>query len=707
MRPFIPSTAGHLGAGALLATVLATGCVPDASRSERMDEVLLRLVEAEDARPTDGRDLALLVEASGHGTAEFRRVAIRALGRLENPALVEHIRPHLSDPAPAVRATAANAIAQASRATPGSAALATLMDRLPIEANAVVLGALARSIGRLDLEPVERVRAARVLVDMSRQPDGTDAPPATLMGVALGLESLVRGGQGQGIEGRTGRRLIELTRVAAPSSDDIDAARVRGLALAALGQARRIDRALIDGALRDPDPQVAAIALRFLPSVPPEQGETLLARAVEHPSTLALVEAYRFMEQTPRTAATCTHLFSAAASTTGQAARAVPAPARVIAMDALALPCPEVDTQRALLREAAAALPAGIDGLWQPSSHALVSLARLASEDASALLALHAEHVSPFVRAHAARAARLTGDSSTLRLLVRDDHPNVRTAAIEGIFALEGHEVDDVLLIQLEGDDPQLLMTAARLLEGSPRPADVGARALAAFERISEAERETWRDARRALLAAVVAVGDETLAERLTPYLLDYDPLVAADVAEALEKWTGRPHLATVVPLPRLSLPTVADLRAMDGASVVLHMRGGGVIEIRLHPYLAPNNAFRFYRLAREGYFDGLTFHRWVPNFVIQGGSPGANEYEGDGPFTRDEVGLLSHWRGTVGISTRGHDTGDGQIFVNLVDNVRLDHAYTVVGTVVRGMDVVDGVLEGAVIERAEIVEGG
>jgi cyclophilin family peptidyl-prolyl cis-trans isomerase len=376
-------------------------------------------------------------------------------------------------------------------------------------------------------------------------------------------------------------------------------------------------------------------------------------------------------------------------------------------MDALALPCPDLDTQRTLLREAAAALPAGSDGLWQPSSHALVSLARLASDDASAMITQHAEHVSPFVRAHAARAARLAGDSITLRLLVRDDHPNVRTAAIEGLFALEGHEADDLLLIQLDGDDPQLLMTAARLLEGSPRPADVGARALDAFERISEAERETWRDARRALLAAVVAVGDETLAERLTPYLLDYDPLVAADVAEALEEWTGRPHLATVVPLPRLSLPTVADLRAMDGASVVLHMRGGGVIEISLHPYLAPTNAFRFYRLAREGYFDGLTFHRWVPNFVIQGGSPGANEYEGDGPFTRDEVGLLSHWRGTVGISTRGHDTGDGQIFVNLVDNPRLDHAYTVVGTVVRGMDVVDGVLEGAVIERVEIVEGG
>ena len=68
----------------------------------------------------------------------------------------------------------------------------------------------------------------------------------------------------------------------------------------------------------------------------------------------------------------------------------------------------------------------------------------------------------------------------------------------------------------------------------------------------------------------------------------------------------------------------------------------------------------------------------------------------------RDEVGL--HLRGTVGISTRGRDTGDAQIFVNLVDSFRLDHLYTVFGTVVAGMDVVDDVLEGDVIDRVELV---
>ena len=112
-------------------------------------------------------------------------------------------------------------------------------------------------------------------------------------------------------------------------------------------------------------------------------------------------------------------------------------------------------------------------------------------------------------------------------------------------------------------------------------------------------------------------------------------------------------------------------------------MAGGGVFDIDLDVDAAPLSALRVARRAGEGYYDGLTFHRVAPNFVIQGGSPGANEYSGDAFYMRDELGL--HRRGTVGISTRGRDTGDAQIFVNLVDSPRLDHVYTVFGIVVVG----------------------
>jgi cyclophilin family peptidyl-prolyl cis-trans isomerase len=113
----------------------------------------------------------------------------------------------------------------------------------------------------------------------------------------------------------------------------------------------------------------------------------------------------------------------------------------------------------------------------------------------------------------------------------------------------------------------------------------------------------------------------------------------------------------------------------------------------------------RFVALARSGYYNGLTFHRIVPAFIVQGGSPGANEYVGDGAFMRDEIGLAPHVRGAAGISTRGRDTGDAQIWFNLVDNPRLDHDYTVFGRVTSGNGVLDRILECDVIERIELIE--
>lgn len=131
---------------------------------------------------------------------------------------------------------------------------------------------------------------------------------------------------------------------------------------------------------------------------------------------------------------------------------------------------------------------------------------------------------------------------------------------------------------------------------------------------------------------------------------------------------------------------------------------GGGSFDVRLRGDVAPMMAARILALAEHGYYDGLTWHRVEPDFVIQGGSPGANEYVGARTALRDELGTVSHRRGTLGMSTRGHDTGDAQWFVNLKDNARLDRDYTVWGEVVAGIDVVDGVLEGDAIRRIRAI---
>jgi cyclophilin family peptidyl-prolyl cis-trans isomerase len=146
------------------------------------------------------------------------------------------------------------------------------------------------------------------------------------------------------------------------------------------------------------------------------------------------------------------------------------------------------------------------------------------------------------------------------------------------------------------------------------------------------------------------------------------------------------------------------DLRRLASPRARITIRDVGTFELALFTSEAPASVLRFAHLAQIDYYNGLTFHRIVPNFVIQGGSPGANEYIGDPWFMRDELGLWPHVRGAVGISTRGRDTGDGQIFIDLVDNPRLDHDYTVFAQVLNGIEVIDRILEGDVIETIEII---
>jgi cyclophilin family peptidyl-prolyl cis-trans isomerase len=146
------------------------------------------------------------------------------------------------------------------------------------------------------------------------------------------------------------------------------------------------------------------------------------------------------------------------------------------------------------------------------------------------------------------------------------------------------------------------------------------------------------------------------------------------------------------------------DLRRLGAPRARITIADVGTFELALFPAEAPATVLQFMDLARSGYYAGLTFHRVVRNFVVQGGSPAANEYVGLPSQMRDEVGLWPHVRGAVGISTRGRDTGDAQIFIDLVDTPRFDHQYTVFAQVLNGVEVIDRILEGDVIEKIEIL---
>ncbi|PYR58278.1 MAG: peptidylprolyl isomerase [Acidobacteria bacterium] len=179
----------------------------------------------------------------------------------------------------------------------------------------------------------------------------------------------------------------------------------------------------------------------------------------------------------------------------------------------------------------------------------------------------------------------------------------------------------------------------------------------------------------------------------MTALLKDYDGVVATAAAAAIRSLTGE----AVRPAPVPVTPVHAIVR----------MKSGGWFGLDLGFDRAPLAAARFVRLVESHYYDGLSFHRVVSNFVIQGGSPGANEYAGDRDYMRDEMGVARNTRGSVGVSTRGANTGDAQLYINLVTNQRLDGDFTIFATVAGARDamsVVDQIAEGDEILRIEII---
>jgi cyclophilin family peptidyl-prolyl cis-trans isomerase/HEAT repeat protein len=482
--------------------------------------------------------------------------------------------------------------------------------------------------------------------------------------------------------------LLRQLASAGRADTSLDARRLRTVAAAALagsGVASTVDLASI---LDDPAPYVRREAAAALAGPAQTSAATLLPRVLADTVAAVRYEGVRALGRQGNGAAVCGALGGAASDPDDNVA--------LMAIDLLAS-CTGAAAVARL-----DSIAGTLDGVerWHRPVHALFALARRSPPAAAARLEPFVASPSFFVRAWAAQAAGAARDTAALRRLAADAHPNVRTAAVSGLAPLAGHAADSLYIAQLDLDDSQLLQEAAKALDGSTSARAVPA-LLAALARVTALRRETSRDARMALLERIGALGNSANAAALGRYTTDFDPAVAERAAEIIGRWTGDRPAVAPQPLPRLPLPTVAELRALEDSHVVLRMQSGDSIVIALFPFDAPTNTARFVRLARTGAFDGRTFHRVVPNFVIQGGSPGANEYAGDASFTRDELGLRYNWRGTVGLSTRGRDTGDGQMYINLIDNVRLDHDYTIYGVVVSGMDAVDRALEGALITRA------
>ena len=625
------------------------------------------IVLAEDRRAAAPGDYERLVESASRGSAATRALALRALGRLEQKhpsfgASADLIQRALADRNPLIRRTAAYALAQSMVARDSAARAprrAALVAALAAEKDDAVGAALMESAARLaDAASVAEVEPAVLARAIAR-------PRAT--GVASALEILSRrAGRG----GRLGEPALAWLKTAATASDSTPEARRE--AVLALSASRAIDESLAAALFASADWQVRRLALLA--------SSSLVDKAIADPAAQVRLEAVALSARHPMSGRVCGAMMTAAKDASTQVSLA--------AIDALSQ-CPEGHTQpAAALLEALAATPGSAE--WHRASHALVALALLDPAKARSLAPAHLADGGWPVRMYAARAAAWLRDDETLEMLMGDAHPNVREAALAGLRARAASPVIPGFPTDLEPArrarlrravasaltdlrDPQLIRTAAEAVKETGEPAALKDAILQAIAALDAEAADTTVDARVALIAALALA-----APGMTP--------PAPPAAHALE------------------VPSVQELRTLPVRARV-EMARGGAFEIAFLPGEAPATIARFARLVRAGYFDGLTFHRVVPNFVVQGGSPWANEYAGAPRFQRDELGFARHERGALGISTRGRDTGDAQIFIDLVDSPRLNHDYTVFARVVSGMAVVDGILEADVIQRISILK--
>ncbi|MCS3924385.1 peptidylprolyl isomerase [Methanosalsum natronophilum] len=130
-----------------------------------------------------------------------------------------------------------------------------------------------------------------------------------------------------------------------------------------------------------------------------------------------------------------------------------------------------------------------------------------------------------------------------------------------------------------------------------------------------------------------------------------------------------------------------------------------GDISLQLFENDAPNTVENFVKLAKDGFYDGLTFHRVIPDFVIQGGCPKGDGTGGPGYSIKCEINDNKHGEGALSMAHAGKNTGGSQFFITHSPQSHLDGVHTVFGKVNKGMNVVNEIKPGDVIRKVQVLD--
>lgn len=350
---------------------------------------------------------------------------------------------------------------------------------------------------------------------------------------------------------------------------------------------------------------------------------------------------------------------------------------------------------------------------------ALLALAEGKSARADEALGVATRSLDASLRHAAASAAAALGRADILERLARDASPAVRSAALQGRLA-ELPEADATGVAEAAVGDPDAGVRATALEWFREHPRVPAAVLWRAVERSAD---DLIPDARLAGVRALAARGvrapaeGETVARGLATMAQEGDYIVRRAAIEQLRELEREGALRGIdVVVPELGA-VHRRLTLVDYEQIVVRSRHSrrlailtevGGITVELDCPRFPLTCLNFTSLAEQGFYDGLSFHRVVPGFVVQGGDPRGDGRGGPGYRVRDEIGRLRYDRGgVVGMAHSGPDSAGSQFFVTLSAQPHLDGEYTAFGVVVEGLDLLDRIVQGDRIETVREVGGG
>jgi len=343
---------------------------------------------------------------------------------------------------------------------------------------------------------------------------------------------------------------------------------------------------------------------------------------------------------------------------------------------------------------------------------AIFYLAKIEQQEVIPLIDSLIDLNDSFVNARIANALAVIGGETVkprLASLFKDSLASVRTAAFEALCKVDSGNIDYYLKTALDDNDKVIRSSAIEII-GQLKMRNY----LDRLGSIMNMREKADIDVKRSIVEAVAQFLDnpaDSLAEDILYHaLLDDNYIVSRDAAAVYaEKLNYDKSAFAAYPHGLVSARNIKSwlgkYRNNPTANILTNR---GEIKLELFFDVAPMTVYNFITLAKEGFFDGLSFHRVVPAFVIQGGDPRGDGWGGPGYSLRCEYSDLTYRRGAVGMAHSGKDTGGSQFFITLMPQPHLDARYTLFGQVVSGMETVDQIVRGDIIEHIEItVETG